>query len=215
LIPFLNAVKENNNVKRMHSNIELYQMERGKFADFVWKILNELKSLNPDFEWINAKDCLFRFNKDIRFGKDKSPYKNNFAAVFSMDWKKSPWAKFYVSIEPDWKSFVWWGLYYPELVVLNSVRKHISKNLKSYEKIISEKKFVKAFWQIQWERLKKIPAKFEKDDPAENYIRMKARYVWANFSDEEILKPSFYEKIIELYKIMSSFLEFLNEGAGR
>ena len=77
-LKFLEAVKENNNTTWLHTYRDLYQNEKKKFSDFVQHVLDSLILLNPDFEGLTPKDCIFRFNKDIRFAKDTKPYKEHF-----------------------------------------------------------------------------------------------------------------------------------------
>jgi uncharacterized protein (TIGR02453 family) len=82
-LKFLEAVKLNNTTKRMHANRDLYLQERDRYADLIARLLEQMKKLNPNLADITVKDCIFRFNKDIRFSKDKSPYKTHFGAFIS------------------------------------------------------------------------------------------------------------------------------------
>lgn len=77
-LKFLEAVVENNNTTWLHTYRDLYQNERAKFSDLVQHVLESLITINPAFEGLTPKDCIFRFNKDIRFAKDKQPYKDHF-----------------------------------------------------------------------------------------------------------------------------------------
>ena len=82
-LKFLEAVKLNNNVKRMHTHRDLYMQERDRYANLVASLLEQMKKLDTNLSHLTAKDCIFRFNKDIRFSKDKSPYKTHFGAFIS------------------------------------------------------------------------------------------------------------------------------------
>jgi len=77
-LAFLKAVKENNNLDWMNKNRDLYHMERDNFFDFVKKLIEATQKIDKNLGELSVKDCTFRFNKDIRFTKDKSPYKTNF-----------------------------------------------------------------------------------------------------------------------------------------
>ncbi|HMT00930.1 MAG TPA: DUF2461 domain-containing protein [Candidatus Absconditabacterales bacterium] len=213
LFPFLRAVKENNNTKWLHLHDDLYREERKLFTDFVDAILDELKKLNPElFGELEAKKCLFRFNRDVRFGHDKSPYKTNFSAVFALEGKKSPYAKFYVSLEPDGKSFIGGGLYYPDASVLKKIRNFMLSHRKTYQNIISQPDFLKIFGSVQGESTKTMPRGFDKSHPAEKIIRMKAWYVGVNLSDKEVMNGDMVKKTIEFYKKIQTFLELLNKA---
>lgn len=75
---FLEAIAKNNNTEWMHTHIDLYRQERKNFELFITKRIDALGKIDPQIEEIPVKECLFRFNKDIRFSKDKSPYKLSF-----------------------------------------------------------------------------------------------------------------------------------------
>nr|MBR6099711.1 DUF2461 family protein [bacterium] len=77
-LKFLEAVAKNNSTEWLHTYRDLYQQEKKRFSDFVGSLLIEFQKLNPDLEGQTPKDCIYRFNKDIRFSKDKKPYKENF-----------------------------------------------------------------------------------------------------------------------------------------
>ena len=77
-LKFLEAVKNNNSTEWLHTYRDLYHQERDRFSEFISKLLVELQKLNPVLEGQVAKDCIYRFNKDLRFSKDKKPYKEHF-----------------------------------------------------------------------------------------------------------------------------------------
>jgi uncharacterized protein (TIGR02453 family) len=77
-LKFLEAVQKNNSTEWLHTYRDLYQQEKKRFANFVEKLLEEAKKINPLLEDLQLKDCIYRFNKDLRFSKDKKPYKENF-----------------------------------------------------------------------------------------------------------------------------------------
>jgi uncharacterized protein (TIGR02453 family) len=82
-LKFLEAVKVNNNVKRMHTHRDLYLQEKERYFTLIDSLLQQMKKLDTNLEDITTKDCIYRFNKDIRFSKDKSPYKIHFGAFLS------------------------------------------------------------------------------------------------------------------------------------
>jgi len=124
-LKFLEAVSRNNSTERLHTYRDLYQQEKKRFADFVWKLLEEAKKVNPLLEDLQVKDCIYRFNKDIRFSKDKKPYKENFWAILTEGWKKSWNPCFYFHLQPGNKSFITWWVYFPTQINENKVRAHL------------------------------------------------------------------------------------------
>jgi uncharacterized protein (TIGR02453 family) len=77
-LKFLEAVAQNNSTYWLHTYWDLYQQEKKRFQDFVDNLLVELKKINPRLDELTPKDCIYRFNKDLRFSKDQKPYKENF-----------------------------------------------------------------------------------------------------------------------------------------
>jgi uncharacterized protein (TIGR02453 family) len=147
-LKFLSAVKENNNTTRLHTYWDLYQQERQRFSDFIQKVLDELKELNPKFEELTPKDCIFRFNKDIRFSKDKHPYKEHFAAVIAEGGRKSQLPCLYIHLQPGGKSMIAAGLYLPPTEIMHKTRRNIAEHLKERNTIISQPTFKKTFKKV-------------------------------------------------------------------
>jgi len=148
-LAFLESVKENNNTQWLHTYRDLYHQEKDRFADFIKKLLDQLKPLNQDFKDLEPKDCIFRFNRDIRFSHDKSPYKEHFGAVIAPGGKKSDLPCLYVHLEPGNKSMIAGGLYLPPTPVIHHVRKSISKHFKERNKIINNPEFKKTYGEVQ------------------------------------------------------------------
>jgi hypothetical protein len=82
-LKFLEAVKRNNSTEWLHAHWDLYQQEKKRFSQFVEAFLREAKSMHPILEDLQVKDCIYRFNRDLRFSKDGKPYKENFGAIFA------------------------------------------------------------------------------------------------------------------------------------
>lgn len=144
-LKFLAAVQKNNSTERLHTYRDLYQQEKKRFSDFVGKLLEECKKLNPSLEDLQVKDCIYRFNKDIRFSQDKKPYKENFWAIFAYGGKKSWRPCFYFHLQPGNKSFVTWWVYRPSQENENKVRAYIIKHYSQRKKLISNKKITSYF----------------------------------------------------------------------
>lgn len=210
-LPFLRAIQENNNTTWMHNNIELYRQERDNFFDFWKKLIAKTAEFEPEIKDLEIKDATFRFNRDIRFSKDKSPYKTNFSLVICEWGKKSEEACYYVHIQPD-SSFIWWWMYMISTPTTNNIRNYISKNYKEFNKIINNPEFKKTFWELMWEKLKKVPKQFDPENPAWELLKMKSRYVWHKISDKKILSKNFLDSCIKIFKIIKPLNDFLNKA---
>ena len=209
---FLKAVKENNNVQWMHSNRDLYLMVRDNFWEFGTKLIEETRKLDKSIWPLEIKDATFRFNKDIRFTKDKSPYKTNLGLIICDGGKHSNTAGYYVDIWPG-QSFIWWGLYLPPRATADRVRNYIAKNYKQLEKIISDPIFKKTLGSLMGEKYVKVPKQFDLNHKAGERLKMKSRYIGHNLKDKEVLSPDFEKKCLSIFKVLKPLNDFLNEWA--
>lgn len=144
-LKFLAAVQKNNSTEWVHTYRDLYQQEKKRFSDFVESLLVEFQKINPDLEGQKPKDCIYRFNKDIRFSQDKKPYKENFWANFC-SWGKKAWAPcFYFHLQPWDKSFVTAWVYWPSQQNENRVRAYLLMHYDERDSFLSDKKINKYF----------------------------------------------------------------------
>ena len=144
-LKFLDAVSRNNSTEWVHTYRDLYQQEKKRFNDFVESLLIEFQKINPDLDGQKPKDCIYRFNKDIRFSQDKKPYKENFWANFSSWGKKARAPCFYFHLQPGNKSFVTAWVYWPSQQNENRVRAYLLMHYDEREEFLSNKKINKYF----------------------------------------------------------------------
>lgn len=209
---FLKKLKENNNKQWMDENKYNYELSKQNFLEFVQQILIQLIELDKRFEYVNPKQCIFRINKDIRFSKDKTPYKTNWGAVFSLEGKKTNKACFYLHIEPS-NSFVGGGLWKPEGAILKKIRQEIYYETDTFLKIIKNKKFSNFFGDIESEdKLKKTPTEFLSNQKAPEYLKFKSFVVSKKLSDEDILNPNLINSVLNSFKTAEPLIHFLNKN---
>lgn len=208
---FLKAVKENNNLDRMNKNRDLYYLVRDNFHQFAKQLIEETAKIDQRIWVLAIKDATFRFNKDIRFTKDKSPYKTNFWVIIRNEGKHGNDSGYYVDIGPG-KSFIGGGMYLPPRAVAERVRVYIAKNYIQRKKIISDPSFKKTFGSVLWEQYKKIPKWFDSNHKAGEFLKMKSRYLGHNISDKQVLNPKFKEYCLSVFKTMKPFNDFLNKA---
>lgn len=127
-LAFLNAIKNNNNRAWMQENKPMYQQAREEFLAFVGAVIQSMAVIDEGLMGLDAKQSIFRINRDLRFSKDKSPYKPNFGMYLAEGGKKSPQAGYYFHLEPANNSFLAGGLYNPEPENLVKVRQEIDYN---------------------------------------------------------------------------------------
>jgi uncharacterized protein (TIGR02453 family) len=208
-LAFLEKLSKNNNKPWFDKNRDAYAAAKEDFENFVTSLLAGLSKEEPVFKEQKAKDCIFRIFRDVRFAKDKTPYKAHFGAFFSKGGRKYPGSGYYVHIEPG-KSFIGGGLWLPEAPLLKAVRQEIDYNFPEFTGIIEDKKFKKLFKKIEGERLKTLPQGYTDDNPAIEYLKMKGYTVGHAIEDKEVLARTFTKKCLDTFTVMRPFIAFLN-----
>ncbi|ANI88165.1 hypothetical protein A9P82_01860 [Arachidicoccus ginsenosidimutans] len=208
-LQFLTALKKHNDRDWFHANKEKYDLAKGNFHQFVDAMLKELGKFEPYIAELNAKDCVFRINRDIRFSKDKSPYKTNFGALLSgkMNMAKSA---YYLHIEPN-GSFLAGGIHLPEPKVLKAIRQEIVYNSEAFSNIINEKIF-KKYYALENEKLSKVPQGFDKEHPLAEYLKHKEMIAIHYVKDEDVLSEKFLSYAANALKALQPFNHFLNDA---
>ena len=138
-LKFLKALKKNNNKPWFDAHRKEYEQAKGDFTFFIQSVIDKHSKSDPTINSISAKDCMFRINRDIRFSKDKSPYKTNMGAYINRGGKKSLFGGYYFHCEPG-QSFVGGGLWMPMPPELNKVRQEIDYNYAAFKKKSSPRK---------------------------------------------------------------------------
>jgi uncharacterized protein (TIGR02453 family) len=208
-VQFLSKLGKNNNKVWFDKNRDAYAAAKEDFEVFITEMLGKAAKLDPAFREQKAKDCIYRIFRDVRFGKDKTPYKSHFGAFFSRGGRKYPGAGFYIHLEPG-KTFVGGGLWMPEAPLLKGVRQEIDYNFPEFKKIVGNVKFKKLFSQVNGEVLKTNPKGYDTDNPAIEYLKMKSYTVGTPVADKDILAKDFVAKCADIFTVMNPFVNLLN-----
>lgn len=212
-IKFLVNLKKNNNKEWFDANRKIYELAKADFTKLVDAILNSYCKKDAALAMLTNKDCMFRINRDVRFSKNKAPYKNNMAAYFVKGGKKSFLAGYYFHCEPGGKSFVGGGLYGGETGQIKKVRQEIDYNWSAFQQIINNKKFKQLFGTLSNEMANSLvrePKGYEKDNPAIEYLKMKSWVASVTISDADLVDNNLVKKINEAFTTMKPLLDFLN-----
>ncbi|MCE9501336.1 MAG: DUF2461 domain-containing protein, partial [Leptospira sp.] len=162
-VEFLKKLKKNNNKQWFDQNREEYENAKQDFRVFTEKLIGETGKFDRQIAKLTARECIFRINRDIRFSKDKSPYKTNFGTFLVMGGKKSGFAGYYFHLEPGNESFSGGGIHTPSPEVLLKIRQKIAGNSETLHEILNNKIFAKSFGGVSGEKLKTVPKGFSKD----------------------------------------------------
>jgi uncharacterized protein (TIGR02453 family) len=210
-LDFLNSIKSNNNREWFIANRSSYLDAKENFETFVQEIINKIILFDPIMKGLEAKSCVFRINRDIRFSNDKSPYKSHMGAFIVRGGKKNgdKYAGYYFHIEPG-KSIMAGGAYTPPTPWLSAIREKISDKPDEFIKITKTKDFIKYFGSIDGEKLKTVPKGYPKDHPYIELLKFKSYLVMNKASDKLVLSNSFFEHIIDVFKAMKPLNDYLN-----
>lgn len=209
-LKFLARLRKNNDRDWFKANKDQYDEAREEFEEFVEDLIRRIAAFDPDVIGTDPKDCLFRIYRDIRFSKDKSPYKTAFGAYIAPGGRKSMLPGYYIHIEPG-GSFLAGGMHRPEANTLLAVRNAIAADPKVLEKMEKSAAFRKYFDKIDsHEKLKTAPKGFDKDHPAIDYLRLKGYTVVHEMKkDVDIKDPRFAANAAKVFKAMKPLIDFL------
>jgi uncharacterized protein (TIGR02453 family) len=214
-LQFLTKLKKNNSREWFNQHRDDYDAAKENFVELVNQILANCSQFDEELSVLTYKDCIFRINRDVRFSKNKDPYKNNMAAYFVKGGKKSWLAGYYFHCEPGGKSFIGGGLYGGEPDQIKKVRQEIDYNWEEFKGILENKTFKKIFGDLSKEEgmsLIREPKGYEKDNPAIDYIKLKNFIVSVPVTDQELTDKKLIKKIITCFAAMQPLLRFLNRA---
>ena len=214
-IKFLQALKKNNNKEWFDVNRKQYELAKADFAALVDAVINSFGKKDPSIAGLVAKNCVFRINRDVRFSKNKEPYKSNMGASITAGGKKSMLAGYYFHLEPGGNSFVGGGLYMAEPDKLKKVRQEIDYNWDAFSKITKHKRFKEVYGDLDKSEgmsLVREPKGYEKDNPAIDYIKLKSWIALRPITDKQLTEKELVKIISSSFEALQPLLVFLNRG---
>jgi uncharacterized protein (TIGR02453 family) len=213
-LQFLDDLKINNNRDWFLENKKRYEIFKKDYHQLVTDFLDAMKPMDPSLELLEVKNCTFRINRDIRFSKDKSPYKAHLGVWLSTGVKGQNRAGYYVHIEKG-VSFIAGGFYSPEADDLKKVRKEIAFFHDDLEAIIADKNFKKEFGSLdvtETNSLKNPPRGYEKDHPAIEFLKLKSFTATQKYDIKEVTQKDFVAKMSQKLIALKPLNEFINRA---
>ena len=212
---FLKDLKKNNHKTWFDANRKAYEAAKTDFAVLVSDVIKGLGKKDASVASLTARECVFRINRDVRFSKNKDPYKTNMGMYLSRGGKKSLFSGYYFHLEPGGKSFAGGGIWMPEAEVIKKVRQEIDYNWDEFSRIIQNKKFVSTYKALQREEgmaLSREPKGYEKDNPAIAYIKLKSWVATTSFTDAQLTSGSLAKDIAAAFETLQPLILFLNRA---
>ncbi len=209
-LDFLRKLSKHNDRDWFNTHKDLYLAAKADAEEFALQLVAAVGQFDSSIGALEPKDCMFRIYRDARFSHDKSPYKTNMGVVVQRGGKKTPYACYYVHVEPD-SCFLSGGIYMPMPEILKAIRQGIDANFDEFEAIVKEKNFKKHFGTIVADnRLVKVPQGFDKDSPAAEFLKQKDFYVVRGVADEDICAPGFVKQAAQAFKALKPLNDFFN-----
>jgi len=212
-LKFLKELKKNNNKPWFDENRKQYESAKADFYLAVDKIIEGVAKFDEPIGALKAKDCAFRINRDVRFSKDKSPYKTNMGASITQGGKKINGAGYYFHCEPG-QSFAAGGFYMPEAPQLAKIRQEIDYSFDEWKNIVENKTFKKYFIKgVEGiETLSRPPKGYDENNPAIKFLKMKGFIISRSFTDTEMQDKNSIKEITKTFEAMKPIIDFLNKA---
>ncbi|MDX1283551.1 MAG: DUF2461 domain-containing protein [Draconibacterium sp.] len=211
VLQFLKGLSENNNREWFKDNMKWYEESRDKMLFLTDVLINEISKFDPEISGVQPKDCVFRIFRDVRFSKDKRPYKTNFGSFICKGGRKSMNPGYYFHIEPG-SSFIGGGIYMPPAEPLRSIRNYMAEHAEEYFEIINNPEFKKEFPAMYDDQLKTAPKGFPKDHEHIGLLRYKSYIFSMNFKDSVVKSENYIDNMVQAFKMLQPVNTFINEA---
>jgi uncharacterized protein (TIGR02453 family) len=212
-LTFLRQLKRHNEKPWFDAHKAQYLAAKADFDGLVQQIILEFGKTDADIGALQLKDCVFRIYKDVRFSKDKTPYKTHFAAGFNRGGKKVHYPGYYFHAEPGGYTFCGGGIWHPAAPELKKIRQEIDYNYDEFLSVTNEKKFRKLFGDLDEEdKLVRAPQGYSEDNPAIEYLKMRNYITGTSFTDAELTSKNLLKKIVSAFTVMKPLIDFLGRA---
>jgi uncharacterized protein (TIGR02453 family) len=209
---FLRDLAKNNNREWFQSHKDGYQESLELVKDLAAEVLNGITQFDPTLGGIDPKDTLFRIYKDVRFSKDKTPYKTHFGCWMAKGGRKSTDAGYYLHLEPD-NTFMAAGVHSPQKEQLTLIRQEILYHPDAYLKVINHPVIKNGYERAgKDDMLKKGPAGFPGDFKYLDELKYKHYIFVKNYVEPAVLQEDFPDQLIADYRGLYPLVEYLNHA---
>ncbi len=208
-LSFLKDLSKNNSKPWFAENKSRYTLAHENMIAFAEDLKNEMSKYD-DIVDQTGKKILFRIYRDIRFSKDKTPYKNGFSGQLRRETAKLR-GGYYFFIQPNGQTFIGGGFWKPESKDLTRIRHEIAHDTDAFRSIFADKNLQSRFGELQGEQVKTAPKGYKKDDPAIDLLRFKSYYFGKNYTDAEVLQESFLDSIITDYRSLRPWFNLMSD----
>ena len=208
-LDFMRDLVKNNNREWFHANRARYDAAKSELCGVVERVLADLSAFEP-LANTGVKDCIFRINRDVRFSKDKAPYKSNLAFAIGPGGRHSGRIDYYVHIQPGNQSFLGAGMWQPTPANLAKYRQEVDYNADELKGIVEAADFRAYFPEASGEVMKTTPKGYAADHPEIELLRRKELFFIHRYPDKDVLKANFADEIVRGCRIIKPYCDLLN-----
>ena len=213
ILKFLKDLAGHNDREWFEKNRPRYLEAKQEFEGVVETVLKELVKFDPKLEGLEARKLPFRIFRDVRFSKDKRPYKIHMGAGFSPNGKLVQEPGYYLHLQPGDKSFVAGGIYEPDAANLSKIRQEIDYNAEGLKNILTAKPFRKWFDGFDdYDRLKTAPKGYPKDHPHIEWLKHKSFIVSVALTDKQVTDRSFVRTVSNACRNIKPLNDYIRDA---
>lgn len=210
-VDFLKKLDKNNDRDWFNANKSAFVRANDNIIAVTGELIDRVCKFDPAISGIDPKSCVFRIYRDVRFSKDKSPYKTNLGAFIAPGGKKGMLPGYYFHVQPG-MFFAAAGKHLPDGAELLKIRKAVVSRTKEFLKIVEDKKFRSRFGDLDGERLSRPPKGFDADHPAIEYLKLKSFTVSQEFTARQAVSAEYPKLLTESFKAAYPLVGFLRSA---
>jgi uncharacterized protein (TIGR02453 family) len=208
ILTFLEGIKKNNTREWMEAHKTDYLNAKNQFEDIIKQLIEKISDFDAHIIGTEPKKSIFRLNRDIRFSKDKRPYKENMGAFINREGRKGMDGGYYLHIQPG-QSMLAGGVYMPPADILKKIRQEIDYNPKPLTDYIDSPDFKNYFGSFEGDRLKKAPKGYDPEHPNIELLKLKYYIVVHRINDKVVAGKDFLNYALKVFKAMKPLNEYL------
>jgi len=206
---YLKELKNNNNRDWFRDNKSAFDSAYQDFYDLVALLIHQISDFDESLIGVEPQDCIFRIYRDIRFSKDKIPYKTWFGANLKGGGRRQPGPGYYLHLGPE-NSFAGGGIWHPEKKALNLIRERLVEKPVIFKKIVEAPDFKEIFGELAGDKLKVAPQGYAKDHPQINWLRHKDLIVTKSISDKNMQSKEIFKIAGKIFKTILPLKNFIS-----
>ena len=206
---FLKDLEKNNNREWFQANKKAFEAAQDNITALVGFLIGEVGKFDPAISGLDPKSCIFLIYRDIRFSKDKSPFKTNLGAYISPGGRKSMQPGYYIHIQPG-QCFIAAGKHMPDAGELLKIRTAINEDPKEFLAIVERRGFREKFGKLHGERLSRAPKGFAEESPVIEYLKLKSFTVYSDYKNNKLITSAdFPKQVVKDFKAMFPLVDYL------